>query len=86
MKVENGKITFRWRDYAERNQNKIMTLEVFEFIRRFLLHVLPKGYFKIRYYEILGSRNLKTKLQICKELLNPDQEEDLECHGCFSCL
>ena len=46
-----------------------MRLEAFEFIRRFLLHVLPKGFFKVRYYGILASCNLKTKLKWAKDIL-----------------
>ena len=51
-----------------------MTLDAFEFIRRFLLHVLPKNFYKIRYYGIWSSRNRKTKLKKCQEILqyNPD--------------
>lgn len=68
IKLEDGKVLFRWRDYRDGKQ-KVMRLDAFEFIRRFLLHVLPKGFFKVRYYGILASRNLKTKLKRCKELL-----------------
>ena len=69
VKLEDGKVTFKWRDYRNGNKNKLMTLSAFEFIRRFLLHILPKGYFKIRYYGLLASRNLSTKLKLCKQLL-----------------
>ena len=68
IRIEDKKVIFTWRDYRD-GKEKIMSLEVFEFIRRFLLHILPKGFSKIRYYGILASRNLSTKLKQCKELL-----------------
>lgn len=68
IKLENGRVLFKWRDYRD-GKEKVMRLDAFEFIRRFLLHVLPKGFFKVRYYGILASRNLKTKLKRCKTLL-----------------
>lgn len=77
IKVEDGKVTFRWRDYHDDNKLKVMTLDAFEFIRRFLLHILPDNFYKIRYYGLLSSRNKKTKLKLCKELLCPSYQEDL---------
>ena len=68
IKLEDGKVIFKWHDYRD-GKEKVMCLEAFEFIRRFLLHVLPKGFFKVRYYGILASRNLDTKLKRCKKLL-----------------
>ena len=68
LNLEEGRVTFKWRDYRDCKE-KIMSLEVFEFIRRFFLHILPEGFFKIRYYGILSSRNLRTQLKRCKELL-----------------
>ncbi len=76
VKLEDGKVTFRWRDYRDGNKTKLMTLDAFEFIRRFLLHILPKGFFKIRYYGILASRNHQTKLQRCKQILDVDSSQD----------
>lgn len=70
IKVENGNVTFKWRDYSNGNKNKIMTISTHEFIRRFLLHILPNGFMKIRHYGILGNKNIKTKLKKCKELLD----------------
>jgi hypothetical protein len=78
VKLEDDKVTFRWRDYRDENKTKLMTVDVFEFIRRFLLHILPDGFMKIRYYGILASRNNNTKLRRCKEILDVefDQEQD----------
>ena len=76
VKLEDGKVTFRWRDYRDGNRTKLMALDVFEFIRRFLLHILPKRFVKIRYYGILASRNRKTKLERCKEILDVDTSQE----------
>jgi len=69
IKIENGKVTFYWRDYRCGKQNKIMTEEAFEFIRRFMLHILPDNFVKIRYYGLLSNRNRNTKLKKCQEVL-----------------
>jgi hypothetical protein len=68
IKIEDGRVFFKWRDYRD-GKTKVMRLEAFEFIRRFLLHVLPGNFYKIRYYGIWSSRNRKTKLKHCQELL-----------------
>jgi hypothetical protein len=69
VKMEDGQVSFRWRDSAENNKIKLLTIEAFEFIRRFLLHVLPDHFVKIRYYGILSHRSRKRKLLWCKKLL-----------------
>jgi len=69
VKMEDNKVTFRWRDSADNDKIKWLTLEAFEFIRRFLLHVLPSQFVKIRYYGILSHRSRKGKLLRCKKLL-----------------
>lgn len=69
VKVENDMVSFRWRDYADNNKTKIMTVEANEFIRRFLLHVLPDRFVKIRHYGLLGNRCRTKKLDRCRELL-----------------
>lgn len=69
VKVEQGKVTIRYRDSENNDKIKLMTLDAFEFIRRFLLHILPDGSMKIRHYGILSNRNRKTKLARCKHLL-----------------
>ena len=65
---ENGLVTFKWKDYKDKNKTKHMTLEASEFIRRFLMHVLPDKFVKIRHYGILSNRNRKLKLEKCKKL------------------
>ena len=62
-------MTFRYKDYRHDGQQKTMTLEAEEFIRRFLLHVLPEGFQRIRYYGFLGNRYREEKLARCRELL-----------------
>jgi len=76
IKLEEGKVTVRYRDSSDNDKTKLMSLDAFEFIRRFLLHVLPDNFMKIRHYGILSNRNRKTKLSLCKELLEVVIEDD----------
>jgi hypothetical protein len=66
---ENGSVTFRWKDYRDGQKTKLMTLTVDEFIRRFLLHVLPANFYRIRYYGLLANRDRVSKLARCREFL-----------------
>jgi len=68
--LEEGKVSFQWKDYAEGNQPKVMELEAVEFIRRFLQHVVPSGFVRIRHYGFLANRHREAKLQRCRELLS----------------
>jgi len=70
VNCENGQVSFRWKDYRQGNRVGIMTLEATEFIRRFLLHVLPDGFQRIRYFGWMGNRHRAAKLALCRELLN----------------
>lgn len=67
--IDDGNVRFTWKDYRHHDQPKIMTLSADEFIRRFLLHVLPKGFHHIRYYGLLGNRHRAEKLACCRRLL-----------------
>lgn len=78
VNVENGFVTFKWRDYKDGNKQKFMTLKAEEFIRRFLLHILPYKFVKIRHYGILSNRNRNTKLKKCKKLLGIYSERNTE--------
>jgi hypothetical protein len=69
LNIEDGHVAFRWKDYRDGNAQKTMTLTAEEFIRRFLLHVLPPGLQRIRYYGFLGNRYRKEKLAQCRSLL-----------------
>ena len=68
VSIEKDTVSFKWRDYKDDNKHKVMTLPTDEFIRRFLIHILPSGFMKIRHYGLLGNRNKTTKLKICKQL------------------
>ena len=67
--LDHGHVTFRWRDSAHGNKKKPMTLSVDEFLRRFLLHVLPRGFVRIRNLGFLANRRRASLLPICFELL-----------------
>jgi hypothetical protein len=67
--IEDGAVRFRWKDYRHGNRQKVMTVSADEFIRRFLLHVLPEGFHRIRYYGFLGNRHRAQKLAHCRDLL-----------------
>lgn len=68
VSLKNGEVTFKWRDYRDDCKEKRMTLSVGEFIRRFLLHILPPRFMKIRHYGLLASAGKKKKLTLCRRL------------------
>lgn len=68
VKLEDGVVTFKWRDYKDDSKQKEMNLSADEFIRRFLIHVLPDRFTRIRHYGLLSPRNKTTKLKLCKKL------------------
>jgi hypothetical protein len=68
--IENNEVTFKYKDYADNNTQKIMTIKANEFIRRFLLHTLPKGFCKIRHYGLAANRTKRNNLKIVRKLLN----------------
>ena len=68
--LENGRVTFDWKDYAHGGRKSTMTLDAVEFIRRFLLHVLPAGLVRIRQFGFLANRGRKHKLEQCRTLLS----------------
>ena len=69
LNIRNGEVSFSWRDYADHNRQKIMTLKAEEFIRRFLLHVLPSRYVRIRHFGLLANRNRKNTIALCRQIL-----------------
>jgi hypothetical protein len=69
LALENGQVSFEWKDYRDGNQSKVMTLPVDEFIRRFLQHALPPGFQRIRYYGFLANCHRQAKLALCRQLL-----------------
>src|SRR5487761_2054898 len=72
------KVTFRWRDSAHNNEQKLMTLSLDEFLRRFLLHVLPKGFVRIRNFGFLANRRRATLLPLCFHLLGSAPQTEPE--------
>jgi hypothetical protein len=69
LTLQDGKVSFLWRDYADHNRQKTMTLQADEFIRRFLLHVLPARYVRIRHFGLLANRNCKDHIALCRMIL-----------------
>ena len=70
LSFEHGQVNFRWRNSKDHNRIKTMTLPATEFIRRFLLHVLPSGFVKIRHFGFLANRNRSARLSLCRKHLN----------------
>jgi hypothetical protein len=66
LNLENGQVRFRWRDSRHNNRSSTMRLDAVEFIRRFLLHVLPDGFVKIRHFGLLANRNRRQSLTLCR--------------------
>jgi hypothetical protein len=71
--LENGRVSFEWKDYAHQAHSKLMTLDAVEFLRRFLMHVLPTGLVRIRQFGFLANRVRKHKLELCRVLLAAPQ-------------
>ena len=69
VSIEGDRVRFRWKDYRDHNRQKTMSLQAGEFIRRFLIHVLPDGFHRIRYFGFLGNCHRARKLALCRELL-----------------
>jgi hypothetical protein len=68
--LTDGRVTFRWKDYRHPGRSRVMGLDAHEFIRRFLLHVLPRGLQRIRHYGLLCNRLRESRLSVCRHLLN----------------
>jgi hypothetical protein len=76
--MTDGKVTFLARDNSDPGQKRSVTLTAQEFIRRFLLHILPRGFVKIRHYGLMAPRNTKTKLEAARRLIEPAQPQPLK--------
>ncbi len=76
----DGQVTFRWRDSAHHNEQKLTALSHDKFLRRFLLHILPKGFVRIRHFGFLACRRRRTTLPLCFQLLGAAQEALTEEH------
>jgi hypothetical protein len=85
-------VSFRWRDYAHGNKQKIMTVSTHEFLRRFLLHVLPGGLVRIRHFGLFANRNRSAALERCRALLGaapltePPQQVERRCPACSNIM
>jgi hypothetical protein len=69
VSLADGRVTFRYKDYAEDHRHKTMSLPAEEFLRRFVQHVLPKGFVKVRHYGLLANRHRAERLQVSRQLL-----------------
>jgi len=69
VSLADHEVTFRWRDSADGNTQKLMTVTAVEFIRRFLMHILPAGFVKIRHFGFLANSNRRAALALCRSLL-----------------
>jgi hypothetical protein len=74
--VEDDQVRFRYKDYAAGSKTKEMRLDAAEFLRRFLLHVLPRGFMRVRHYGLLANRNRVDRLARCRNLLSSDTHHD----------
>jgi hypothetical protein len=84
-----GQVTFRWKDYAHGSKQKLLTVTAEEFLRRFLLHVLPPGFVRIRFFGFLASRRRKILLPLGRQLLRmapPHSPESVQPDSCSSAL
>jgi hypothetical protein len=75
VSLTDDKVTFRWKDYKNGGQHKLMTLKADEFLRRFLLHTLPRGFVRIRFFGFMANRQRASLLPICKQLLGVGSDE-----------
>ena len=69
LALDQERLTFQWKDYAHGNRQRTMTLDAVEFVRRFLLHVLPTGFQRIRHYGLLANRGRQATLALCRSVL-----------------
>ena len=90
VSLDQGKISFRWKDYRHHNKSKLMTLSADEFIRRFLLHALPDGFHRIRHYGLFANGRRVAKLAHCRLLLAaptpPSPSPTADYHERYRCL
>jgi hypothetical protein len=89
----DGKVTFRWKDYSHGGKHRVLTLPSEEFLRRFLIHTLPPGFIRIRFFGFLANRRRATSLVLCRQLLdanppsrpNPPATAARPTHGTWTC-
>jgi len=81
VSLTDSQVTFRWRDSAHHNEQKLLPLSLDEFLCRFLLHILPKGFVRIRNFGFLANRKRATLLPLCFQLLGSEQPPQAEQHA-----
>jgi hypothetical protein len=81
LSVADGKVSFRWKDYAHGSKQRKMTVTAEEFLRRFMLHVLPRGFVRIRFSGLLANRRRKQLLPLCKQLLEGSSQPHSQTSG-----
>jgi hypothetical protein len=69
LSFDGNNVTFRWKDYARGNKQRLMTVSAAEFIRRFLVHVLPKGFVRIRHFGFMANSQRAASMELCHKLL-----------------
>jgi hypothetical protein len=83
VSMDDHTVTFRWKDYAQGNRPRTMTLEAGEFLRRFLMHVVPRHFMRIRHFGFLANRGRRKNAENCRNLLGQQGRDD-GCTGCES--
>jgi hypothetical protein len=86
LSLKDGDVTFSWKDYARGNQQSTMTLKTDEFMRRFLLHVLPRGFQRIRQFGLLANRRRAEQLARCRQLLGAATQATEPLPSNYKCL
>ena len=76
VSLKDGKVSFLWKDYAHNCRRRVMTIDATEFLRRFLRHVLPKGFVRIRHFGLLANRHRAAKLHLCRRLLEANEPSE----------
>jgi hypothetical protein len=69
VSFDGNNVTFRWKDYARGNKQRLMMVSAAEFIRRFLVHVLPKGFVRIRHFGFMANSQRFASMKLCRKLL-----------------
>ena len=82
VSFKDGQVTFRWRDSAHHQEQKLLTLSSDEFLRRFLLHILPKGFVRIRNFGFLANRKRAKLLPLCLHLLGTTPQPQVASLSC----
>jgi hypothetical protein len=83
LDLEDGFVRFRYKDYAHGKRKWVLRLPALEFVRRLLLHVLPRGFVRIRHYGLLSTRQRHEDLAVCRRLLTAEAVPEAESADCM---